>query len=85
MNLGLELSGLATITPMSSEAMQKHHRTLEAAGVKDVLTKSLGSSTPSNVVQATVLALRQLRTRETIYKIRGRSVRPAKEKAEVKN
>jgi small subunit ribosomal protein S5 len=33
---------------------------LEATGVKDVLSKSLGSSNPVNVVRATVLALASL-------------------------
>jgi len=37
---------------------------LEAAGVRDVLTKSLGSSNKINVVKATFEALRQLRTIE---------------------
>lgn len=37
---------------------------LEAAGVKDVLTKSLGSSNKINVVRATFEALRQLRSLE---------------------
>jgi len=37
---------------------------LEAAGVKDVLTKSLGSSNPINTVRATLLALANLRNPE---------------------
>ncbi len=39
---------------------------LEAAGVKDVLTKSLGASNPINVVKATVMALSQLREPEKV-------------------
>ena len=37
---------------------------LEVAGVRDILTKSLGSSNPVNVVKATMLALSQLREPE---------------------
>ena len=37
---------------------------LEAAGVKDVVTKSLGSKNPANVVKATILGLSQLRSAE---------------------
>lgn len=37
---------------------------LEAAGIRDALTKSLGSSNPVNVVKATVLALSRLREPE---------------------
>src|SRR5881398_2782401 len=44
---------------------------VEAAGVKDVLAKSLGSSNHANVVKATIAALQMLRLREDIYKIRG--------------
>jgi small subunit ribosomal protein S5 len=44
---------------------------LEAAGLKDVLTKSLGSNNPANVVKATLQALQQLRLREQIYTSRG--------------
>jgi small subunit ribosomal protein S5 len=35
--------------------------TVEAAGIKDIVTKSMGSSNPTNVVRATMLALAQLR------------------------
>ena len=34
---------------------------LESAGVKDVLTKTLGTNNPNNVVRATMTALEQLR------------------------
>ncbi|HUB86420.1 MAG TPA: 30S ribosomal protein S5 [Verrucomicrobiae bacterium] len=44
---------------------------LESAGVKDVLTKSLGSSNAANVVKATLKGLLSLRLREEIYKNRG--------------
>lgn len=44
---------------------------LESAGVKDILTKSLGSKNPANVVKATLRALLQLRLREDIYRSRG--------------
>ena len=44
---------------------------LESAGVKDILTKSLGSKNAANVVKATLKALLSLRLREEIYKSRG--------------
>lgn len=50
----------------------------EAAGVKDVLAKSMGSSNHANVVKATIKALSNVRTRETILGSRGKKV---KEKA----
>ena len=48
---------------------------IEAAGIRDVLAKSLGSSNHANVVKATLEALMQLRLREQIYKTRGISIR----------
>ena len=44
---------------------------LESVGIKDVLSKSLGSNNAANVVKATLGALRQLRLKEDIYKMRG--------------
>jgi small subunit ribosomal protein S5 len=44
---------------------------LESAGVKDILTKSLGSKNAANVVKATLKALLSLRLRADIYKGRG--------------
>ena len=48
---------------------------LEAAGIKDVLSKSLGSKNAANVVKATLKALLSLRMREDIYKGRGLEIR----------
>ena len=48
---------------------------LESAGVKDVLSKSLGSKNPANVVKATLDALMRLRMREQIFAGRGLSVK----------
>ncbi len=45
---------------------------VEAAGIKDILTKSLGSKNPANVVKATMVALESLRTKDKIYGIRGK-------------
>jgi len=47
---------------------------LEAVGIKDILTKSLRSSNPFNVVYATMEALKGLRTKEEVAKIRGKEV-----------
>ena len=47
---------------------------LEAAGVKDVLAKSLGSSNHANVVKATIDALMQLRMGDEIFRARGKKV-----------
>jgi small subunit ribosomal protein S5 len=50
---------------------------LESAGVKDILTKSLGSKNAANVVKATLNALLSLRLRENIYKNRGMTLKAA--------
>ncbi len=48
---------------------------LESAGVKDVLSKSLGSKNAANVVKATLEALLSLRLREEIYQGRGLEIK----------
>jgi small subunit ribosomal protein S5 len=47
---------------------------LEAVGIKDILSKSLRSSNPFNVVYATLEALKTLRTKEAVAKIREKEV-----------
>jgi len=47
---------------------------LEAAGIKNVLSKSLGSNNKLAVVQATINGLKQLRTVEQVRKLRGMEV-----------
>lgn len=47
---------------------------VEAAGIKDVLTKSIGSNTPRNVVNATEQALRSLEDVEMVARRRGKRV-----------
>lgn len=47
---------------------------LELAGVKDVVSKSLGSNTKVNVAKATIDALKSERTREHIAELRGKKV-----------
>jgi small subunit ribosomal protein S5 len=47
---------------------------LEAAGIQDVLTKSLGSSNPHNVVRATVVGLQGLRRAGEVAGMRGKTV-----------
>jgi len=50
---------------------------VEAAGIKDLLAKSLGSGNPANVVKATLDALKQLRPKETIFQLRGKTAKVA--------
>jgi small subunit ribosomal protein S5 len=47
---------------------------LELAGVHDILSKSLGSNTPINMVRATVDGLKQLKRAEDVAKLRGKTV-----------
>jgi small subunit ribosomal protein S5 len=47
---------------------------LELAGIRDVLSKSLGSQNPINLVKATITALENLRRPEEVAELRGLSV-----------
>lgn len=47
---------------------------LELAGIKDILTKSLGSSNPNNMVRAAITGLSQLKRAEDVARLRGKTV-----------
>ncbi|MBI2083843.1 MAG: 30S ribosomal protein S5 [Deltaproteobacteria bacterium] len=47
---------------------------LESAGLRNILTKSIGTNNPQNVVKATVNGLKQLQQREEYQRLRGGSL-----------
>ena len=47
---------------------------LELAGITDILSKSLGSNTPINMVRATLNGLQNLKNAEDVAKLRGKTV-----------
>jgi small subunit ribosomal protein S5 len=58
-------SGTGVIAGLSSRAV------LELAGVHNVLSKIYGSTSPKNVVKATLDGLRQLKSKEEVQSLRG--------------
>lgn len=47
---------------------------LELAGIRNILTKSQGSSNPNNVVRATIEGLKALKSAESVAALRGKTV-----------
>ena len=64
--------GTGVIAGSSSRAV------LEYAGIQDVLTKVYGSTSPKNVVKATMNGLLKLRSKEMVEQLRGVEVQPIK-------
>jgi small subunit ribosomal protein S5 len=50
------------------------HAVCEACGIRDILTKSFGSTNPTNLVKATIEALGQLRSQGEVERLRGVSL-----------
>lgn len=51
---------------------------LELAGVKDILTKSLGSNNANNMVHATIDGIKNMKTAEEVARLRGKNVKEFK-------
>jgi small subunit ribosomal protein S5 len=47
---------------------------LEVAGITDILTKSIGTSNKHNVIHATIVALKALRSVEQVARTRGKTL-----------
>ena len=62
------------ITAQARRAFDNLKAVCEAAGIKDILTKSFGSTNPINLVKASLDALQQLRTQNEVERLRGVSL-----------
>ena len=54
---------------------------MESAGVQDILTKSLGTKNPHNVIRATFEGLRSLRNADVVAQMRGKGVDEVQQEA----
>ena len=69
------IGGLMTPTSGAVEVAGKPVRAvMEVAGIHNVLTKSIGTTNPHNVIKATFDALRHLKSRESVAAMRGKTV-----------
>lgn len=77
-NLGIFGAGKVLLMPAAQGtgviAGSSVRTVLEAAGVKDVRAKSIGSNNTANMAYATIEALRTMATAEKVAKLRGKTV-----------